>query len=54
MVQYGNIPNDVSIKIVNPSPDKVVERLRSIFNRAQIKVESPESFFDGLQEVSSE
>lgn len=49
MFQYGGIPADVPIHIVNPSPMKVKARFNSIFTRSEVTDESPSSFFRNSQ-----
>lgn len=45
MFQYGRIPPDVHIHIVNPNPEKVEARFNSVFKESRITHESPSSFF---------
>lgn len=45
MFQYGRIPPDVPIHIVNPNPEKVEARFNSVFRKSRITHESPSSFF---------
>lgn len=45
MFRRGRIRSDISIHIVNPTPEKVEERFKSIFVKSEITCESPISFF---------
>lgn len=46
MFENGMIPSDIPIHIVNPRPQKVEERFKSIFTKSEITHEPPNSFFE--------